>query len=280
MKFLADHKWIVAFCAVLLLALALTVVSMLSPGAASVTSNVLGGVLNPAQEAVNTVSDWLKSAFGNQKELDELINENRRLRAHAAEVEEKARLYDQTLDENERLRQLLGFAQRRRDLNFISSVILSRDLDNYARTCTLSKGSLDGVASGMAAVSPEGHLVGVVSEVGVNFCTLRTIIDADFVCGAYAYRTNLEAVCEGRFDLMGENRTTLSGFRVDTDLKNGDIVLTSGLGGMYPRDLEIGYVQEVEFDPDGMTATAILAPSADLGHMTQVFLIKSFDIGD
>ncbi|GHU95615.1 hypothetical protein FACS1894208_08740 [Clostridia bacterium] len=134
------------------------------------------------------------------------------------------------------------------------------------------------MSAGMAAVSAEGHLLGVISEVGVNWSTLRTIIDADFVCGAYAYRANLETVCLGRFDLMRENLTTLSGFKTDADLKNGDLVLTSGVGGLYPRDLEIGHVQEVEFDPNGMTATAILKPVANLTRLSQVFLIKSFEI--
>jgi rod shape-determining protein MreC len=277
LKFFREHKFIPILIAVLVIAMALVVFSLLSPGSASAPANLLGGVMHPAQEAVAALSDWLGSLFGDQEQINELLAENMRLRAYAAEVEEKARLYDQTLAENERLRELLNFAQTRREFTFEPATVVSRDLDNYSRTCTLSKGSQDGVTAGMAAVSAEGYLIGVVSEVGTSWCTLRTVIDADFACGAYAARANIEAVCEGSFELMRLNRTSLSGISREADVKNGDIVLTSGVGGTYPRDIEIGRVADVTFEIDGMTATAVIEPMADLARLSQVFLITGTD---
>ncbi len=278
MRFFVEHKWIFALLIVAVLGLSITVISAVTPGQAVGSARVLGGMLQPFQLWSTSLSDWFSSLWGDNSTIDELLADNQRLRQHAAEVEQDARLYAQTLEENEQLRTLLGLAERRRDFTFAAATVISRDLDNYARTLMLSRGSDDDVIPGMVAVTAEGQMIGVISEVGSNWATLRTVVDVDFSCGAYAYDAEIDATCEGRFDLMRANQLALSDLSPQVNLKNGDLVLTSGVGGLYPRDLEIGTVQEVQTDITGMTATAILSPSADLAHLEKVFIILSFDI--
>jgi rod shape-determining protein MreC len=211
--------------------------------------------------------------------IDELRAENARLRQHAANVEEQARLYQITLEENERLRNFLDFKQRWRNFESIPATIIARDIDNYARTFTISRGSRHGAQPQMLVLNEYGQLVGVVSEVGTDQSVIRTVVDAEFACAAYAFRAGVDGVCRGRFELMREGQLTMIGFSPDADIKSGDEVLTSGVG-LFPRDIIIGYVSELEPDINGMTITAVITPAADLIHIDQVFLLMSFESED
>ena len=80
------------------------------------------------------------------------------------------------------------------------------------------------------------------------------------------------------FTLMGGNRLRLDYLPADCQLLGGDLVVTSGLGGYYPSDLVIGSVVEVQMDDSGAASYAILEPKVDFDSLTEVFIIKSFDI--
>ena len=129
-------------------------------------------------------------------------------------------------------------------------------------------------------VSAEGDLVGVVSAVGYNWCTVLTVIDTDTELGARVFRTQEVAVAEGDLALMGEGKLKLSYLSADAQLLSGDVVTTSGLGGFYPGGLVIGTVESVRTGDDGLAQYAVLAPAARLGELSEVFIIKDFDIVD
>ena len=107
-------------------------------------------------------------------------------------------------------------------------------------------------------VSAEGDLVGVVSAVGYNWCTVLTVIDTDTELGARVFRTQEVAVAEGDLALMGEGKLKLS----------------------YPGGLVIGTVESVRTGDDGLAQYAVLAPAARLGELSEVFIIKDFNIVD
>lgn len=109
-------------------------------------------------------------------------------------------------------------------------------------------------------VSAEGDLVGVVSAVGYNWCTMLTVIDTDTELGARVFRTQEVAVAEGDLALMGEGKLKLSYLSADAQLLSGDVVTTSGLGGFYPGGLVIGTVESVRTGDDGLAQYAVLAP--------------------
>lgn len=277
MKFIISHKWILLVAAVIIVALALSIFSAMSPGLAWGSSGFLGTVLKPVQTSLGTLSDRISTFFNSGQIIDDLRAENARLRQHAADIDEDARLYQITLEENERLRNLLEFNQRRRDLQLYPATIIAPDIDNYARTFTISRGSKHGVEPQMLAINEYGQLVGIVSEVGADWATVRTAVDSEFACGAYVFRPGIDGVCRGKFEIMRDGKLTMIGFGPDADIKSGDEVLTSGVGGLYPRDVVIGYVSELQYDTNGMTATAIITPAADLTDIDQIFLVLSFE---
>ena len=122
--------------------------------------------------------------------------------------------------------------------------------------------------------------MGIVTEAGLNWCTVATVLDTEAQIGAKVFRTGETTVAMGDLSLMGRNRLKLSYLESESSLINGDLVVTSGLGGYYPSGLVIGSVEEILTDDGGLTKYAILAPQADLSELTEVFVITSFDVVD
>ena len=203
--------------------------------------------------------------------------------AVAAWAEDKQRYYKDYSDliaENEALRELLELREQRRDLTFESAAVIDRESTNWTSALTLNRGTAHGVEKNDCVVSAEGDLVGVVSAVGYNWCTVLTVIDTDTELGARVFRTQEVAVAEGDLALMGEGKLKLSYLSADAQLLSGDVVTTSGLGGFYPGGLVIGTVESVRTGDDGLAQYAVLAPAARLGELSEVFIIKDFDIVD
>ena len=280
MHTLFGHKILLVGVAVILLVAILAIVSALTGGYASPVSNALGNFFRPFQSAVVRLSDQLALVYGYMSQYDALQKENESLRIRIAEMEEEVRQSESANDENARLRRFLSLSERRRDFVLETATITTRSVSNWASTFTISRGSSSGIQPDNCVINEEGFLIGVVSEVGSNWATVTTLIDTDMEAGAYNFRTGQEAVAEGNFDLMRQRLLRLSYLSMGDDIKNGDLILTSGIGGKFPRDLPIGTIQDLRADETGISAYAIIAPSVELDRLTQVAVIKSFDISE
>ena len=121
-------------------------------------------------------------------------------------------------------------------------------------------------------------MIGVVTEAGTNWCTVQTIIDTEMELGALLFRTGDVVIAEGDFTLMQENRLKVTYLPADTALLVGDYIMTSGLGGYYPSNITIGTVESVQTGDNGVAQYAVLAPLVDFNALTEVFVIKGFEI--
>ena len=242
--------------------------------------NAVGVLTYPFRSAVTAVAAWAEDKQRYYKDYSDLIAENEALRERVAELERDARQAEADREENALLRELLELREQRRDLTFESAAVIDRESTNWTSALTLNRGTAHGVEKNDCVVSAEGDLVGVVSAVGYNWCTVLTVIDTDTELGARVFRTQEVAVAEGDLALMGEGKLKLSYLSADAQLLSGDVVKTSGLGGFYPGGLVIGTVESVRTGDDGLAQYAVLAPAARLGELSEVFIIKDFDIVD
>ena len=96
--------------------------------------------------------------------------------------------------------------------------------------------------------------------------------------GGQLSRTGGAAILEGDLALMGEGKLKLTYLPENSQLMSGDLVITSGRGGVYPSGLVAGHVEEVRTDASGMTDYAVIVPETDLDSLQQVFVIKDFNI--
>jgi rod shape-determining protein MreC len=120
--------------------------------------------------------------------------------------------------------------------------------------------------------------VGVVSQVGLNWATVSTVINTDMEMGGIVTRTYAAGVLEGDFTLMSEGKLKMNYLPDGAQLVSGDEVLTSGRGDVYPAGLVVGQIEGVFTDASGQSRYAVVVPKAQLDALVEVFVIKDFDI--
>ena len=278
MKFLLRHKGLLAAVIVIVLLLVMSGASLIAGGASPVT-NFFGIIFRPVQGFMSGLTRGIESYYSYIYDYDTILAENAQLRLRIAEYERTYRDYAEAIEENERLRDLLEIRKLEPDLKFQDARIVARDLSNWSRSFTLDQGSSSGISKGNCVMSSEGYLVGMISEVGMNWSTMITVIDTDMTAAARIFRTGAAGVAEGDFELMQGGRLCLSYMPLDADIQNGDVVLTTGVGGRYPKDIPVGEVVDVRPDSSGISARAVLRPFAELDRLTQVFVVTEFTEG-
>ena len=275
-KFFSRHGMLILALAALI-AVALSVLSYVS-STSTVLHNAAGVAASPFRAAAEGVRRWVEDKQRYYQDYNDLLAENQALREEVAELRANARQAESDREENALLRELIGLREQRRDFEFESAKVLERGANNWTRTLTLNRGTAHGVAVNNVVVSSEGYLVGVVTETGLNWCTVQAVTDTDTELGALLFRTGDAVIAEGDFTLMRQDRLKVTYLPADTALLVGDYIVTSGLGGYYPSNLVIGTVERVEADDNGLAQYAVLAPMVDFDELTELFIIKSFDI--
>ena len=262
----------------LLLSLLVGISSALMGGTADPLSNAATTITAPVRSLVSNVLDWAEGVYNYVFRYEELNTELDTLRKQVADLEAQLRESGEAARENQQLRQLLRLQEKHQDFVFESARVTQRSTTNWESTFTLSKGSSAGVQTGNCVISETGALVGVVEEVGLNYCRVSTVINTDIEMGGICVRTDCAGILEGDFALMSRGRLKLSYLPDDAQLRPGDQILTSGQGDIYPPDLVVGRVEELRSDPSGMMRYAVLKPQARLDSLVEVFIIKEFDV--
>lgn len=268
--------WLLAIA--LLLSLVITLSSVLMGGNANPLSNAVQAVTSPIRGGISAVLDWADGVSTYVFRYGEMQQELEDLRLQVSQLEEQVRQGEEDSRENEQLRDLLKLQQQRQDFVFENAKVTARSNSNWESTLTLSKGSSSGIAAGNCVITETGVLVGVVSVVGTNWCTVSSVINTDIEMGGIVTRTYSAGVLEGDFSLMSQGKLKLNYLPEGAQLVSGDEVLTSGKGDVYPSGLVVGRVEGVFTDPSGMTRYAVVTPDVDLSSLIEVFVIKDFEI--
>lgn len=216
----------------------------------------------PFVAASGILSDWFSS--DSAVESEELNAEIARLR------EEKSRLIG-VLQENERLRRMVGFKVRRPELELIPGRVIARDTTPYFRVLTLHVRTDVPLAPRMAVISADG-VVGQVHRVFADYVEVILVSDPRHRVDAITQRTRAQAVVEGLGNER-DYRAKLAYLSEKDEVREGDVVVTSGMGGVFPRELVIGTVATVERSQRGLFQEATISPSVDASRLDEVFIV-------
>ena len=190
------------------------------------------------------------------------------LKQKMIELETENHRMKEMVFENQRLRRLLQF-QEKIPNPMIAAQVIGQDPSSWFKSVTINKGERDGVQRGMAVVSPEG-MVGQILKTSSNYATVLLITDYNSAVDAIVQRTRAKAIVEGK----GENRCQLKYLLRTEEASVGDIIVTSGLSGNFPKGLKIGEIRSVEKKGHGIFQYADLVPSVDLTKLEEVFIIS------
>jgi rod shape-determining protein MreC len=169
---------------------------------------------------------------------------------------------------HERLRKLLQFRETLSS-TLVAAEVVGRDPSSWFKSFTINKGEKDGVRKGMAVISPEG-VIGQILKTAPSHSVVLLVTDYNSAIDSIIQRTRAKAIVEGG----GENRCQLKYLLRTEDVVAGDRVVTSGLGGNFPKGLMIGEIRKVDKKGHGIFQYAELVPSVDFTRLEEVLIIK------
>jgi rod shape-determining protein MreC len=199
--------------------------------------------------------------------------DNERLVAENTALKLQNRDVASYMEENERLLALIGLKESITDYTTVAARVISYSGNNWYEQIEINKGAINGLNPGNAVITPEG-IVGKIVETGPNYSIVTTILDPDSDIGIRVARTGGSGIVEGDGELVKDGNCKLSFLDRDTPLIVGDIVRTSGTGGVYPPGLAVGSVMNVSADSMGNLKSALISPSVDFDKLNEVLVIN------
>ena len=264
----------------LLLLAAALLAGVVTVGAYILGYDPLSGALEllstPFRAASASVTGWLQDRYDREFNYEQLAAENEALRQRVAELEKDAIAGQDAQRENERMKDLLGLAEQRPELQYRDAEVVRRSSSNWSSDLTIDRGVSSGVAVNDCVIDQYGHLVGVVTQADLNSSVVTTILDPTLKVGGRVARTDEDTLLEGDFTLMLEGMARLSYVPEEAKLVTGDQVITSGLGGMYPSGLVVGSIRSLVTEEDGITRYAQVEPAADIEEIRYVYVIVDY----
>lgn len=235
--------------------------------------NTVGSVLAPIQNAASSVSGAIGGFFSNLFNTTDTDAENARLKSELALKNSSLIEMEELRRENERLRALLDYAGSIGVEDGVTARVIGRSTGVYFRVFTVNVGSSGGVDVNMPVIC-SGGLVGIVSEVGSSWCKVTTIVDSTVAVPVMVERTRDTCIAHGVLNSVNnENRMELYYLPADrTELVPGDALITSGIGGVYPKGIRLGSVTEV-MTGEKSNINAYVAPSVDFAHIEEVMIL-------
>ena len=259
-----------------LLAVVLTVVSSLT--GLKLPDMAVKGILTPIRTGVSYLTDSAEQFYSYMFKYESLAAENERLKEQIAGMQDMARQADSIARENARLRDLLELTEAHEDYELVDSYIISRSSVDWSSTFTINRGTNAGIDVGMCAITANGELVGLVSEVGTNYAIIKSVLDSSLEISATMSSTGYNGMVQGGYISGLAGLLRMDYLPSDATIRNNDQVVTTG-STVYPRDLILGYVVDAGFDDTGVAKYALLKPAADVASLEQVFIITQYNVG-
>lgn len=233
----------------------------------------VGYVLVPIQSGVNRVGGGLYNELSSVGKLKTALAENETLKTRVNELtEENTRLRSEQF-ELERLRSLYELDQEYMQYHKIGARIIAKDSSSWFSVFRIDKGTDDGIKEDMNVIAG-GGLVGIVTDVGANYATVRSIIDDSSRVSAMAQQSGDSCIVAGDLKLFKEGRLKLSYMEKDDDIKDGDMIVTSNISGKFLPGILVGYATDITVDyNDNLTKSGYLIPAARFDRLQEVLVI-------
>jgi len=249
-------------------AVCLLLLTLQMRGHAARASDMLAVVTTPVQSALARINRTTVGVWSTYREWKNVRAENRRLREEAQQLRIEALRVTETVEENQRLRRLLAL-KAAMPLTTLSGEIIAREWGGWVRSLTVNRGRADHVTRLTAVIAPDG-LIGRVVDVRPGASIVQVLTDPASTVGAHVVRTRTQGIVEGeargtiRFKYMA---------RDGSSIQVGDLVVTSGGGGLFPRGLPVGRVRAIDDRGSALFHYAELAPAVDFARIDEVLLI-------
>lgn len=256
-------------------------------GKMSFIDNCVGSALAPFEKASKSIEGFFKNISGYFMDYNALKDENEALKEQIKQMQEDVEKSDELKRENDWLYNFLELKRSTSNYDFERANVIAYSHVNYLAAFTIDKGSVDGIAKGMAIITDEG-LAGIVTDVALNHAICTCAINPNFTVSAYTERVVLEGeedvtvksaesiVATGNFMDAASGCMRIEYIGDTSEIKVGDKVKTSGAGGIYPRGLSIGEVVDILNDEYSQGTYALVKTTVDINTVENVMVITDF----
>lgn len=275
MRHFFTHRIKVVLIVTVLLAVVLGVVGNLV--GLSLPNQIVKSLLTPIRTGVSKLTDGAEKIYDYIFSYESLAAENEALRKELAEAEDSARQVDALTTENQRLRDLLDLQTGHYDYKFVDGYIISWDSGEWSSTFTINRGSNSGIQVNMCAITANGELVGLVSEVGPNYAVIKSVMDSTLEISATIASSGYNGMVKGGYTDDLPNMLRMNYLASNATIHINDQVVTTG-STVYPRGLVIGRVVDAGYDETGVAKYAIIDPSVEVNELEQVFIITQYNV--
>jgi len=276
MKHFFTNRIRIVLVTAVLLAVILAVVTSLT--GLKLPQMLVQGVLTPFRTGMSKLVDQSQQLYDYIFGYEELLAENQSLKEQLAAIEDEARDAYATKQENERLRAALELVNANEDYKLVDAYIISTSSADWSNTFTINRGSNVGIQAGMCAITAYGELVGLVSEVGVNYAVVKSVLDSSLEISATIATTGHSGMVQGGYTSGLDGLLRMNYLPSSATIRNHDQVVTTG-STVYPRNLVLGHVVDAGFYDSGDAKFALLQPAVDVRSLEQVFIVTEYNAG-
>lgn len=249
------------------------VLSSVKDGIMNPIRNTIGYVLVPFQTGVNSVGFGIYENLREHRTLNEVEAENKKLNDKIDLLTEQNNRLTQDSGELQRLRALYELDQEYMQYEKIAARVIAKDSENWFQVFRIDKGSQDGIRVDQNVMA-NGGLIGIVTDVGLNYATVRSIIDDESRVSAMGIQTRDTCIVAGDLTLYEQGRLRITDIKKDTSIQEGDRIVTSNISAKFMPGILIGYAVDVKEDDKRLMKDGYLIPAADFNDLSEVLVIK------
>ncbi|WP_297418632.1 rod shape-determining protein MreC [Clostridium sp.] len=242
----------------------------------SIIESGAGSTLNPVQSLLYQGTNKVKETLDFFLNFSEVKAQNKELIEKNQELENEISSYSNLKDENDRLRQVLNFEEQRNNYNYIACDIIGYSGGNFLDGYIVNKGKNANVQKGMVVIGAQG-LVGQVTSVGDNWSIIQSLVNENIAVSVMVESTRETGYLKGFRDSQNTNLTKVYDLPMESQVKVGDVIVTSGVGMLYPKEIRIGEVTSVEEDKVKVMKNAVVKPYVDFNKLEELFIVSPKD---
>lgn len=257
----------------------LSIISIILIGITSFNDSIIsplrqavGIVLLPVQSGVNTAGRAVCDNIEEQRKIHSAITENIELNKKIDELTQENTKLMADNGELARLRELYKLDESYSDYPKVGARVVAKDSTKWFSTFTIDKGSDDGIAVDMNVIG-YGGLIGIVTDVGKNYATVRAVIDDISRVSAMSLRTGALCRVDGNLEQYNEGRLILRDVKSDADVNEGDMIVTSNVSTKYLPNILIGYARDLKDDSSRLTKSGYIIPVVNFDTISEVLVI-------
>lgn len=240
-------------------------------------SSLINTITKPFRSVSNSITMKIELGLDKLANADEYYNENQELKKQIGDLNKQLTDYEAIKEEVEELRKFVTIKEEHEDYVLSQPCdVLGYVANDPFKSFTIDKGSADGIEPYCPVVTAEG-LVGITIEVSENVSTVRTILSPDLSVAAVCASSPADyGIIEGTVLDSENGNTRLIHVDIDNQLKVGDLMITTGTSGLFPKDYSIGTIKSINLESNGLSACAEIEPCIDISRLTSVIVITDF----